>query len=59
MRSWYLLLYDDCRYLRELQEVIHLWNTHRIRPCRNAVSPGFFSSRSNYDYRLRRFARFD
>ncbi|KAM7382146.1 hypothetical protein PAMA_012828 [Pampus argenteus] len=25
---------------RELQEVIHLWNTHRIRPCRNAVSPG-------------------
>ncbi|GAA6098849.1 uncharacterized protein LOC125145582, partial [Tachysurus ichikawai] len=24
---------------RELQDVVHLWNTHRIRPSRNAVSP--------------------
>ncbi|XP_053302891.1 uncharacterized protein LOC128461802 [Pleuronectes platessa] len=25
---------------RELQDVVHLWNTHRIRSSRNAVSPG-------------------
>ncbi|GAA6092351.1 uncharacterized protein LOC107714737, partial [Tachysurus ichikawai] len=24
---------------RELQDVVHLWHTHRIRPSRNAVSP--------------------
>ncbi|CAB1430415.1 unnamed protein product [Pleuronectes platessa] len=25
---------------RELQDVVHLWNTHRIRSSRNTVSPG-------------------
>lgn len=31
----------NCQFFfqRELQQVAHLWNCHRIRPSRNAVSP--------------------